>query len=237
MPRKWGIRAGWTLLALVFAVLLIRLTWEPFFARRAAHAPPAYDYRAEIVRDEWGVPHIAARSDPEAAFGIAFAHAEDDFSTLQDVFAMARGRYGAIAGHDGAKVDFVWHLLDVPGTVARHYAQLPGDVRALLDGYASGLNRYAATHPGEVKLAGLFPVNGEDVAAGFTLRQPFFFGLNGVIGPLTVGKPLPREHGLPLNGSYADQAPLFAAHRLRPVHFTRAEVTAHAVRRYDVTSR
>ncbi|WP_338466695.1 acylase [Novosphingobium sp. ZN18A2] len=187
-------RVGGTLLALVLAVLFILLVWEPF-AAPAAKAPPPRHYSAQITRDEFGVPHIHGATDPDVTFGVAYAHAEDDFSTLQDVVAMTRGRYGAIAGADGAKIDYVFHLLDARGTVDRHYAQFPADVRALLDGYASGLNLYAKRHPGEIKLARLFPVNGQDIAAGFALRQPFFFGLNTAIGPLVAGKPLPREHG------------------------------------------
>ncbi|HEY9489030.1 MAG TPA: penicillin acylase family protein, partial [Chryseosolibacter sp.] len=37
----------------------------------------------DIVRDHFGVPHIFAKTDPEVAFGLAWAHAEDDFNTLQ----------------------------------------------------------------------------------------------------------------------------------------------------------
>ena len=65
-------------------------------------APPARGYDVEIVRDEWGVPHINGKSDADAAYGLAYAHAEDDFATLQEVLAMTRGRYGALAGAEGA---------------------------------------------------------------------------------------------------------------------------------------
>ena len=129
------------------------------------------------IRDSsWGVPHIFGRTDPDVAYGIAYAHAEDDFHTLQDVLAMTRGRLGAISGQNGAKTDYVVHLLGARETVDRDYDKQPGDVRALLDGYASGMNRYAERHPGEVKLARLFPVNGRDIAVGFVVRSPFFFG-------------------------------------------------------------
>ncbi len=40
-------------------------------------------------------------------------------------------------------VDYALHLLHARETVSRDYAGQPGDVRALLDGYAAGLNRYA----------------------------------------------------------------------------------------------
>lgn len=174
--------------------------WEPFFAHAAAAPAAPRTYAAEIIRDDYGVPHIYGDTDPDVAFGVAVAHAEDDFFTLQDVIAMSRGRYGAIAGEDGAKVDFVYHLIDARGTAAREFPKLPRETRALLEAYAAGLNHYASQHPGEIKLADLFPVNGEDIAAGFALRQPFFFGLDSVIGPLVAGEPLRPEHGPDIPG-------------------------------------
>ena len=192
--RKSAQRVGWIALIALLLTLLVLLAWEPLAARPGV-APPPRAYRAQITRDEFGVPHIYGRTDADAAYGIAWAHAEDDFFTLQDVLAMTRGRYGAIAGQDGAKADFILALLDARGTVDRTYDALPADVRALLDGYASGLNAYAAAHPGEIKLARLFPVSSRDIATGFALRQPFFFGLDKVIGPLAEGTPLAPEEG------------------------------------------
>ncbi|RYD59746.1 MAG: acylase [Sphingomonadales bacterium] len=170
-------------------------TWEPLLAARAA-PPPQHKYDVKITRDNFGVPHIFGKTDADVSYGIAYAHAEDDFSTLQEVIAMTRGRLGAINGQDGAKTDFVVHLLGARATVDRDYLKQPADIRALLDAYATGLNLYAARHPEEVKLDKLFPVNGQDVAVGFVVRSPFFFGLEGVLGALSGDKPLPIEMGL-----------------------------------------
>jgi acyl-homoserine-lactone acylase len=196
--RKWLARIGWALLILTLTVVVALASWEPFAAEPAAAALPAAAYRAEIARDEWGVPHIHGKRDVDVAFGIAWAHSEDDFSTLQDVLAMARGRYGAIKGAEGAQVDFVYHLLGARATAEREYPKLPADVRALVEAYCAGLNRYARLHPREIKLANLFPVDGRDIAAGFALRQPFFFGLDRVIGPLANGTPRDPEQGPPI---------------------------------------
>ena len=193
--KSIAARVGWVILALVLVLLVVAMTWEPFAAREGRAPATTRTYTAEIIRDDFGVPHIYGQTDPDVAYGVAIAHSEDDFFTLQDVVAMARGRYGAIAGEDGAQVDFMYHLLDARGTARREYPALPADTRALFEAYATGLNDYAAAHPGEVKLAKLFPVDGEDVAAGFALRQPFFFGLAGVIGPLVAGEPLSPEQG------------------------------------------
>ena len=192
--KTWVVRAGWALLVLVLAALVALMTWEPYFAREGT-PPPERAYTAEIVRDAFGVPHIHGATDADVAYGVAIAHAEDDFFTLQDVVAMSKGRYGAIAGEEGAAVDYVYHLLDARGTAQRRFPELPADTRALFEAYAAGLNQYAAEHPDELKLANLFPVNGEDIAAGFALRQPFFFGLNSVIEPLVAGQDLRPEFG------------------------------------------
>jgi acyl-homoserine-lactone acylase len=196
---KWLKGGAIALVAVLVLAVTVLATWEPFFAS-AANPPATRTYSAEIIRDKFGVPHIYGKTDADTAFGVAIAHAEDDFFTLQDVVAMARGRYGAIAGEDGAKIDYAYHLIDARGTATREYPKLPADTRALFEAYAAGLNQYAEEHPGEVKLANLFPVNGVDVAAGFALRQPFFFGLDGVIGPLAAGEELRREHGPDIPG-------------------------------------
>ncbi len=185
-------RIGLGLVALVVVLGVALAIWEPLTATAPA-APPAHHYETTIARDNFGVPHIFGKTDPDVAYGIAYAHAEDDFSTLQEVLALTRGRLGAMTGADGAKSDFALYFLGARTTAMRDYAKQPADVRALLDGYASGLNHYAERHPHEVRLSGLFPVNGEDVATGFVLRSPFFFGLDATLAALVGDEPLPRE--------------------------------------------
>ena len=196
---KWIKRSAFGVIALLLIAFVGLATWEPFAAKQSV-APEYREYSAEIVRSEYGVPMIYGETDADVAFGVAIAHAEDDFFTLQDVVAMSKGRYGAIAGQDGAQVDFAYHLIGARETAAREYAKLPEDTRALLEGYASGLNHYAAQNPQEVKLGNLFPVNGEDIAAGFVLRQPFFYGLGNVIGPLVAGEDPRKEFGPDIPG-------------------------------------
>lgn len=198
-----------SLFGLTFLLLIVALFlafWEPYYAQPIAGAAPAKrDYQVEIIRDQFGVPHIFGKTDADVSYGIAWAHSEDDFATLQQVAAMTRGRLGAITGAEGAQVDYVAHLLKITQTVEEKYDALPADVRALLDGYAAGMNRYAETHPQEVALSGLFPINGRDVAAGFALRSPFFYGLNTILEPLVAGGDLRPDGGPPLKG---DTAPI-----------------------------
>lgn len=200
MGRRIGRRAAHIGLGLLFVLVLLLIglaVWEPFGAERKG-GPARRTYDVTIIRDEFGVPHIFGAADADVAYGLAYAHAEDDFETLEEVLAMTRGRLGAITGADGAATDFAAALLDVRATVDRDYGRQPADVRALLEAYAAGLNRYVGKHPGEPRLDGLFPVDGRDVAAGFVLRSPFFFGLDAVIGALANDEDLRPERGPPL---------------------------------------
>ena len=166
--------------------------WEPMMATENASLPKR-SYDVQIVRDAFGVPHINGKTDADASYGLAYAHAEDDFDTIQEVIAMTRGRSGAMLGSDGAKTDYAMQLLGARATAERDYAAIPADVRAATEAYAAGLNTYAEKHPGEVRLPKLFPVNGQDVVTGFVLRAPFFFSLDRVIGQLVEDKPPPAE--------------------------------------------
>ncbi len=44
-------------------------------------------YQATITRDKWGVPHIFGKRDEDAAFGLAYAHADDDIKNIAFFFA------------------------------------------------------------------------------------------------------------------------------------------------------
>jgi acyl-homoserine-lactone acylase len=187
-------RAGFALLLIALLAAIVSAIWEPMAAAAPPPPPPPKrDYDVQIARDSFGVPHINGKTDADAAYGLAYAHSEDDFSTIQEVIAMTRGRTGALIGKEGAAIDYVGHLLGVSQTIAAKYNEIPADVQLVLDAYAAGVNRYAAKHPDEVRLTKLFPVNGQDVAAGFVLRSPFFYGLDSTISKLSEGKDPPSE--------------------------------------------
>lgn len=192
MPR-WFTALFWTSIAVAAAVVGLS-SWDALSAS-PPDAGPAVKRAVRIDRDEWGVPHIHGRTDADVAYGIAQAHAEDDFRNLEEVLAAVRGRAGAILGEEGATLDYVSHLLDARAIADARYNDLSPDTRALVEAYAQGLTDYARRHPGEIRLQGLFPVTGRDIVAGFVLRSPFFFGMDRVLGALNEGKLPPRDSG------------------------------------------
>ena len=193
------IRGVGLLLALVVvtatAVLLMDVPNRPKRIDTASLVARAERYDVHIRRDRWGVPHILGRTNADAAFGLAYAHSEDDFANIQQVTLATRG---ALAGKDGpaaAVPDYLVSLFEVWKTVdARYETALPADVRAVLEAYADGVNYYGATHPNEAA-PGLLPVSGKDIAAGFVFKTPFFYGLDGELKRLNALEPDPLPKG------------------------------------------
>ncbi|WP_454717365.1 acylase [Caulobacter segnis] len=197
---KWILRGVGALLALVVlagaALIVIDQASLPKAPPRQVLLDKAKAYDVRIRRDDWGVPHILGKTDADAAFGLGYAQSEDDFATLQDVVLATRGVLARDKGAKAAPTDYVTALLDVWPTTNARYGQLPADLRKIMEAYADGVSVYAAKHPEKVK-AGLLPLTGHDIEAGFIFKQPFFYGLDTELKHLTA----PQEKGPPPKGS------------------------------------
>ena len=141
-------------------------------------------YSAEVVRDEWGIPHIKGKRDADTSFGLAYVHAEDDFETIQEVVAATRGLSARYKGAGAAPTDYVVGLLDVWNIVeAKYDSDVVNDVKELAEAYTAGINLYAAENPDKT-WPGLAPFKPEDVIAGFIFKTPFFYGLDQTLTDL-----------------------------------------------------
>jgi penicillin amidase/acyl-homoserine-lactone acylase len=176
------------LFLLLFGVLGGTALWALWPERVALDPAPllaaAARYDVRILRDRFGVPHVYGKTDADVAYGLAFAHSEDDFATIQRVLLASRGRLASVDGADAAPADYLFHWFGVAEAVAAGYATaLSPEARAVAEAYADGVNHYAALHPDEL-LPGVLPARGQDVVAGFTFRTPFFYGLDRAVRPL-----------------------------------------------------
>lgn len=194
--RVAGLAAGFGVLVLFLFIWLRAPALPPGLAQAGA------GHRVRILRDTWGVPHVFGHTDADVAFGLAYAHAEDDFTTIQGALLAARGRLASVYGRSAAPNDYMVRLMRVWDTVDAGYERdLRPETRALCEAYAEGLNRYAGRHPREA-LAALYPATGRDVVAGFVHKMPLFFGLEAVLKQLyePARRPLGRS---PAPGSNA----------------------------------
>lgn len=100
-----------------------------------------------VHRDAFGVPHIEARTDAAAVFGLAWAQAEDNFWQVEEDLARAIGRASAIHGIETLAHDLVRAAYRVESLSRAEYEREPEDRRRLWQAYADGLNYYLETHP------------------------------------------------------------------------------------------
>ena len=130
------------------------------------------NYNVKIIRDTWGVPHIFGERDTDAAFGLAYAHAEDDFLTIQQTLLVGRGKLATAYGKDAAPTDYIVQLLRVHDVVNEYYdTGLSDDTKEIISAYIDGLNYYAALHRKEVLTNDLFPVTSQDLVAYSVFRR------------------------------------------------------------------
>lgn len=140
--------------------------------------------RVEIIRDDFGVPHIYGKSDADAVFGMLYAQAEDDFPRIERNYVWATGRLAEIEGENAIFSDLRARLYMTVDEAKAAYASAPDWLRALCDAWADGLNYYLLTHP-EVK---------PKLLTRFDPWMPMFFS-EGSIGGDIEQVPLDRIAG------------------------------------------
>ena len=148
-----------------------------FDAAKARETAAAYD--ARIIRDRFGVPHIYGKRNADVVFGLAYAHAEDDWKNIEEVVRSNRGTLAELVGESGAKADDFLLSLGNIEVVNRDYdAKVSPAAKAIAEGYAAGLNLWCAEHT-DTGCARTAPVRGQDIIAGYVNRPPSFYGLEG----------------------------------------------------------
>jgi penicillin amidase/acyl-homoserine-lactone acylase len=167
------------LLLILPALLVLSSCAEKFNAAEYLQLDEKYD--VVIERDHLGVPHIIGERDVDAAFGFAYAQAEDNWQIIHDSIPFYRGTNAAINGSDAATIDLLIHWLGIWDDLDAGYeTQLKPETRAYIEAFADGINYYAALHPEETNQR-LFPINGKDIVAGYMLRHLLFYGFDGPV--------------------------------------------------------
>lgn len=159
--------------------------WTPpgqsFDAQAAQEVAERYDVR--IIRDNYGVPHIFGKTDADAHFGLAYAHAEDDWETMEQTLLSGRGMSAQHFGQAEAPADYLYDLFRVEQAVAAGDLGIPADVQAIIEAYAAGLNKFGADHPDQIT-PGLLPVTADDINAAVMWLTPFFYRMDDYLAPL-----------------------------------------------------
>src|SRR5574343_581805 len=145
----------------------------------------------DIIRDKWGVPHIFGKTDASVAYGLAWAHSEDDFATIQQSLMAGKGMLAQYKGKEGAQVDYIVRLLRIPELVEDRFdTDLSPDFKKVLQGYCEGLNAYAEKHKKEVLLKNLFPVTPKDMIRYSVLQLCILSGADKALPSIAKKQPM-----------------------------------------------
>ena len=112
----------------------------------------------DIVRDEYGIPHIYAETDAEVAYGLAWANAEDDFTTIQEAYLAGNAMLSNHIGLKGAAADFITQFIGSKSLIEEKIGNISEDYMEVVEGYSQGLNAYARNNPNKVLYKKLFPI-------------------------------------------------------------------------------
>lgn len=113
----------------------------------AAASPEALARTVTIYRDTYGVPHLYAKTDAGAVFGLVYAMAEDNFWQLETDYIGLIGRRAEVDGPPGLMQDLLVRAWEVEKGAKEQYAHASPQLKMLCDSFAAGLNYYLAKHP------------------------------------------------------------------------------------------
>jgi len=130
--------------------------------------------RVEIIRDDFGVPHVYAKTDADAVFGMLYAQCEDDFNRIEQNYIWAIGRLAEVEGESALYSDVRARLFMTQEEAEEAYENSPKWLRELCDAFADGINYYLHTHP-EVK---------PRLLTHFESWMPFYFSEGSIGGDI-----------------------------------------------------
>jgi penicillin amidase len=187
-----------------FPVLLLLLasctSWFGASApqREGTLATPGLLAPVEIVRDRFGIPHIAASNDHDLHFAQGFCHAQDRLFQMEVERRLARGELAEIFGEAALPADRFLRHLGFGHRAAILTASLPPGTLAVAQAYADGVNAGMVSlraWPVEFRLLGFAPprYTVHDIAAAGLLKS---FGLAQWFDEAVlyrIARVLPRE--------------------------------------------
>ena len=100
-----------------------------------------------IIKDKWGVPHVYAKTDAQAVFGMSYVQCEEFFDKVEASLISRLGRQAEVDGEKAVYKD-LWSRIYTDSIRAKAlYSESPKWLQQLCEGFAGGINFYMLTHP------------------------------------------------------------------------------------------
>lgn len=107
-------------------------------------APEPREYDAQLTRTSFGIPHVLASDFGSLGYGVGFAFAEDNFCELAKLIVSVRGESAFFLGASPSNInsDLFFRFWASDERVESFQAGISPEVRAAIQGYAAGVNRF-----------------------------------------------------------------------------------------------
>ncbi len=140
------MKTNWTISFLFIAFCFLT---SPILAQQQEELErwEAQAKRVEIIRDDFGVPHVYGTSDADAVFGLLYAQCEDDFRRVERNYLWALGRLAELEGEKELYSDLRANLYMTTEEAKMAYEKAPEWLKELCVAFADGVNYYLHTHP------------------------------------------------------------------------------------------
>lgn len=161
--KKWILIIGLVIVGLLVVVGGIGYLWFQKNLEKALPQTsgelilPGLKENAEIIRDDYGIPHIYAKNEPDLYFALGYAMAQDRLWEMEFFRRLGQGRLSELFGHDFVKADRYFRMLTAAGVKK----EISPESAFTLRSFAKGVNAYIEDHedrpPIEFKLLGYKP--------------------------------------------------------------------------------
>ncbi len=147
-----------TLVIVLVIVALILAAVGTWFVRRpwpqvkGEIAVAGLSAPAEVIRDEWGVPHIYAQTEQDLFFAQGYVHAQDRLWQMEFNRRIASGTLSAALGDATLKTDRFLRTIGLRRAAEEDWALMDEEMRATLQAYADGVNAYVESHRNRLPL-------------------------------------------------------------------------------------
>lgn len=98
----------------------------------------------EVIRDEWGIPHLYAENHHDLLFAQGYVQAQDRWWQMDFYRRIVTGRLGELAGDspDARKVDVLMRTLNLTAVAQRDFDSLEPDLQQYYVAFCNGVNAY-----------------------------------------------------------------------------------------------
>ncbi len=106
--------------------------------------------QSEILRDEYGVPHVFASTLEDAAYAIGYAQAEDRLEELLKNYRKAEGTMAEAFGPEWFRHDYRQRIWQHAAISRARWNEVSPKMRACLTAFQEGVKQFMREHPEQV---------------------------------------------------------------------------------------